>query len=106
MTSQSHSACTVGYNVQSAVDAEHHHIVAHDVTNIGIDKGHLGSMAEQARDPLEAETIEASADSGYFKSEEIAACEDAGIVTYVPRPADLERPSRRPIRSPGLRLRR
>jgi transposase len=86
MTSQSHSAYTVGYNVQSAVDTEHHLIVAHDVTNIGIDKGHLGSMAEQARDALEAQTIEAFADRGYFKSEEIAACEDAGIVTYVPRP--------------------
>ena len=86
MTSQSHSAYTVGYNVQSAVDTEHHLIVAHEVTNVGIDKGHLETMAEQARDALEADTIDAFADRGYFKSEEIAACEDAGIVTYVPRP--------------------
>jgi transposase len=86
MTSQSHSAYTVGYNVQNAVDIEHHLIVTHEVTNVGIDKGHLGSMAERARDALDAETIEAFADRGYFKSEEIAACEEAGIVTYVPRP--------------------
>jgi transposase len=86
MTSQSHSAYTVGYNVQSAVDTEHHLIVAHEVTNVGIDKGHLGSMAGKAREALGAETIEAFADRGYFKSEEIVACEEAGIEVYVPRP--------------------
>ena len=86
MTSQSHSAYTVGYNVQSAVDTKHHLIVAHEVTNAGIDRGHLQSMAVQARDALGAKTIEAFADRGYFKSEEIAACEEAGILTYVPRP--------------------
>ena len=86
MTSQSHSAYTVGYNVQSAVDTEHHLIVAHEVTNVGTDKGQLGWMAEKARSALGAETIEAFADRGYFKSEEIAACEEAGIEVYVPRP--------------------
>ena len=91
MTSQSHSAYTVGYNVQSAVDTEHHLIVAHEVTNIGIDKGHLGSMAGKAREALGAETIEALADRGYFKSEDIAACEEAGIEVYVPRPLTFER---------------
>jgi hypothetical protein len=85
MTSQSHSAYTVGYNVQSAVDTKHHLIVTHEVTNV--DKDHLSPMAEQARDALEAETIEVFADKGYFNGEEIAACEDAGIAVYVPKPA-------------------
>ena len=86
MTSQSHSAYVVGYNVQSAVDTENHIIVAHEVSNVGIDKGHLSSMAGKARDALEAEDIEVLADRGYFKSEELAACESAGIETYVPKP--------------------
>ena len=86
MTSQSHSAYTVGYNVQSAVDTEHHLIVAHEVTNVGIDKGHLGSIAGKAREALGADAIEAFADRGYFKSEEIVTCEEAGIEVYVPRP--------------------
>jgi hypothetical protein len=86
MTSQSHSAYVVGYNVQSAVDTQHHLIVAHEVSNVGIDKGHLSSMARKARNALEAEAIEVLADRGYFKSEEIAACEEAGIEAYVPKP--------------------
>ena len=87
MTSTSHSAYTVGYNVQSAVDTKHHLIVTHEVTNVGIDKDQLSSMAEQARDALNAETIEVLADKGYFNSEEIAACDAAGIDVYVPKPA-------------------
>ena len=87
MTSQSHSAYTVGYNVQSAVDTKNHLIVTHEVTNIGIDREQLSSMAEQARDALDAETIEVLADKGYFNGEEIAACEEAGITAYVPKPA-------------------
>jgi hypothetical protein len=86
MTSQSHSAYVVGYNVQSAVDTQNHIIVAHEVSNVGIDKGHLSSMASKASDALETEKIEVLADRGYFKSEEIAACEDAGIKAYVPKP--------------------
>ena len=39
----------VGYNVQTAVDAKHHLIVAHEVTNVGNDREQLATMAEQAR---------------------------------------------------------
>jgi len=87
MTSTSHSAYTVGYNVQSAVDTKHHLIVTHEVTNIGIDKDQLSLMAEQARDALDADTIEVLPDKGYFNSEEIAACDAGGIEVYVPKPA-------------------
>ena len=86
MTSQSHSAYVVGYNVQSAVDTQHHLIVAHEVSNVGVDKSQLSSMAGKARDALDVQTIEVLADRGYFKSEELAACEKAGIETYVPKP--------------------
>lgn len=86
MTSQTHSAYVVGYNVQSAVDTQNHIIVAHDVSNVGIDKGQLASMAGKARDALEIGKIEVLADRGYFKSEELAACEEAGIEAYVPKP--------------------
>ena len=43
-------------------------------------------MGGKAREALGADTIEAFADRGYFKSEEIVACEQAGVEVYVPRP--------------------
>lgn len=77
---------TVGYNVQTAVDAQHHLIVDHQVTNIGNDRSQLATMAKRARAAMQAEHIEVVADRGYFSGEEIVACEEVGITAYVPRP--------------------
>ena len=49
-------------------------------------RGLLTETAEAAKEALGVETIEAVADKGYFKIEDIEACEKAGIVPYVPRP--------------------
>ena len=76
---------TVGYNVQTAVDAQHHLIVDHQVTNIGNDRSQLATMAKRARTAMQAECFEVVADRGYFSGEEIVACEEAGITAYVPR---------------------
>ena len=76
---------TVGYNVQTAVDAQHHLIVDHLVTNVGHHRSQLANMAMRARTAMQAEHLEAVADRGYFSGEEILACEEAGITTYVPR---------------------
>src|SRR6266404_4358250 len=76
----------VGYNVQAAVDTTNHLIVAHEVTNVGTDKSQLANMANQAKAALEAESLEAFADRGYFKGEEILACEEVGITVTLPKP--------------------
>ncbi len=76
----------VGYNVQSAVDAKHHLIVAHEVTNVGIDRDQLANMAKQAKEVIGSEQLEVVADRGYFKSQELLACEEADIITYLPKP--------------------
>jgi transposase len=75
----------VGYNVQVAVDAKHHLIVAHEVTNNGIDRDQLASMAKLARNEMGVEKLTAVADRGYYKSEEILACHQAGITVFVPK---------------------
>ena len=76
----------VGYNVQSAVDTKHHLIVAHEVTNVGSDRNQLAHMAEQARVELGAKKLDVLADRGYYDSEQIKACEDAGISVMLPKP--------------------
>jgi len=76
----------VGYNVQTAVDTQHHVIVAHEVTNVGHDRTQLTNMAATARDAIGHQEMRALADRGYFKGEEILDCEEAGFRTLVPKP--------------------
>ena len=74
----------VGYNVQTAVDTDHHLIVTHEVTNVGSDRRQLTRMAQQARAELEADHITVLADEGYYNGDELRACEDSNITAYVP----------------------
>lgn len=76
----------VGYNVQTAVEARHHLIVAHEVTNHGYDRDALHMMAVAARDAMGADEIEVIADKGYYKGEEIVACDADGILATIPKP--------------------
>lgn len=76
----------VGYNVQTAVDAKHHLIVTHEVTNEGHDRRQLHNMAQQAKDVIGSEVLTVVADRGYFRGEEIKDCDDAQITTYLPKP--------------------
>jgi len=81
-----HTHVAVGYNVQVAVDVKHKLLVEQQVTNQVVDMGMLTQTAEPAKDVLGVETIDVVADKGYFKIEDIEACEKAGMVPYVPRP--------------------
>ena len=77
----------VGYNVQSAVDAKHHLIVAHDVSKVGSDRQQLSKMAKQAQEILEPKTrLTVVADKGYYNGDELRACEQNDIVAYVAKP--------------------
>jgi transposase len=81
-----HTKVAVGYNIQVAVDAKNKMIVEQAVTNQVVDMGLLTQTAEPARAILEVETIDVVADRGYFKIEDIEACEKAGLTPYVPKP--------------------
>ncbi|WP_208867127.1 transposase, partial [Bradyrhizobium sp. AS23.2] len=74
-----------GYNVQIVVDGKHKLIVTSDVVNDGNDTGQLHSMAKAAKDELGVETLTALADTGYYNGNTLKACEEAGIVAYVPQ---------------------
>ena len=73
----------VCYNVQTAVDAKHKLIVAHDVVNAPTDRAQLSPMAMAAQAILIAPDLHAVADRG---GPEILACLDAGITPTVPKP--------------------
>ena len=75
----------VGYNVQLAVEAEHHLIVAHAVTNAGSDRAQLVPISQQARTAIGCDRLTVLADRGYFSGKQILACEGEGIVPYVPK---------------------
>ena len=75
----------VGYNVQTAVDAKHHLIVAHEVTNVGHDRSQLHNIATQAKEALDNDELYVVADRGYYSGKEIKACEDDRIKTYLPK---------------------
>ena len=81
-----HTKVGVGYNVQVAVDAKNKLIVEQAVTNQVLDMGLLTETSEPAREILGVETIDVVADRGYFKIEDIEACERAGCVPHVAKP--------------------
>ena len=86
MATSGRGSGVVGYNVQVAVDTKHHLIVTHEVTNVGSDRSQLARVAKQTKITLQADTLEAVADRGYFSGEEILACEQAGITVTLPKP--------------------
>jgi len=86
MATSGRGSGVVGYNVQTAVDAKHHLIVAHEVTNVGNDRAQLANMAGQAKAAMGATTLDVLADRGYFSGEEVLACEPLGVTPYVPKP--------------------
>jgi len=76
----------VGYNLQSAVEAEHHLIVAHDVVMTGSDREQLAAMAAKAKAAMGVAKLDALADRGYFSGEEIRSCDALGVTPYLPKP--------------------
>jgi len=86
MATSGRGSGVVGYNVQAAVDAKHHLIVAHEVTNVGHDRDQLANMGAQARAEMGVDSLDVLADRGYFSGEEVLACEPLGVTPYVPKP--------------------
>jgi len=86
MATSGRGSGVVGYNVQVAVDTEHHLIITHEVTNVGSDRSQLARVAKETKATLEVDKLDAVADRGYFNGEEILACEEAGITVTLPKP--------------------
>ena len=92
--------------MQIAVDAEHHLIVAHDVTNVGSDRAQLTAMSRKAREASGCEEVTVLADRGYYNGDEVLACEGTGILPIIPKTQNLRQRQARPLHRGGLYLRR
>ena len=86
MATSARGSGIVAYNVQVAVDAKHHLIVAHEVTNAGSDRSQLSPMAQAARQAMGKKKLRVLADRGYFSGHQIKECTDAGIDVVLPKP--------------------
>ena len=108
MATSGRGSGVVGYNVQVAVDIEHHLIIAHEVTNVGSDRAQLSRMAKETKATLERTNLDVIADRGYFSSEEILECDRAGITVTLPKPMTSNPATLRqaglPLRGGGGRL--
>ena len=86
MATSGRGSGVVGYNVQASVEIDHHLIVAHDVVQTGSDRAQLVPMGQQAKEALGVDKLDVVADRGYFSTEQIKECADAGITPTLPKP--------------------
>ena len=86
MATSGRGSGVVGYNAQASVDIKNHLIVTHEVTNEGNDRSQLAPMSKKTKAALKTETLDVVADRGYFSSEQILACDEAGITVTLPKP--------------------
>jgi len=83
-TMKSHGRHVVGYNVQGCVDAKHHLLATTEVTNTAADQGQLAPVAQAAKAELQIQQADVVADGGYYKSQDIKACQDLGLEPHLP----------------------
>jgi len=76
----------ISHNVQIAVEAENHIVVAVDAARDAVDYKQLHNIASQAKETLGVETLTAIADKGYYSGEQFARCAEDNIQIIAPRP--------------------
>jgi len=86
MATSGRGSGVVGYNVQAAVETNHHLIVAHDVVQTGSDRAQLAPMAAKAKAALGVDELDVVADRGYFSAEQILECAEADVTPTLPKP--------------------
>ncbi|MBQ3941859.1 MAG: transposase [Bacteroidales bacterium] len=73
----------VGYNAQTAVDAESHLIAGFEMTNHPTDHGLLTGVAQEVKEDLNVDILEATADKGYHDPQDMAKALENGIIPNV-----------------------
>ena len=86
MATSARGSGAVGYHAQNAVDAKHHLVVTHEVTNQGTDRAQLASMGKQTQAAIGTEKLTALADRGYCAGSEIFKSSKLGSTRWCPNP--------------------
>lgn len=80
------------YNVQTVADSKNKLIMDFDVTTCPDDKGALPKMTASAKEITRSETLQVSADKGYYDGGDIAECEKNGVTTFIPKASEPTNP--------------
>lgn len=76
----------ISHNVQTAVEAKNHFVVAVDAVSDAVDYRQLSNMAEKAKEELRTEKLIVIADKGYYTGEEFKKCQENNIMPIAPKP--------------------
>jgi len=76
----------ISHNVQIAVEAANHFVVAVDVTSDAVDYAQIHNIASKAKEELQSESMIAIADRGYYSGEQFAKCKEEQIQVIAPKP--------------------
>jgi transposase len=74
----------VCYNTEISVDTKFHLVPDYYVTNDETDRNQLSKASSSAKNALEVEELDVTADKGFFDSLELKECIENGITPYVP----------------------
>lgn len=80
---KSNEGFCVGYNAQTAVDADSHMIAGFQITNNPTDHGQITSVATEVKNDYDVDILETTADKGYECPEDHADALASGIVPDV-----------------------
>lgn len=80
---KSNEGFCVGYNVQTAVDADSHMIAGFQIINNPTDHGQITNVATEVKNDYGVEILETTADKGYECSEDHAEALASGIIPNV-----------------------
>jgi transposase len=76
----------ISHNVQTAVEAKNHFVVAVDAVSDAVDYAQLYNISKQAKEGLQTDELIVIADKGYYSGEQFAECKKDNIKPIAPHP--------------------